>query len=117
MINYIFLYKIRKIVKKILKEKIEDEEDLTVEYFRDILDAAHVESGVGNTLYSNVFDLKNGIIYLYYWHQFEEVAALKVAEEIAKNPQPTRLRDLFSKETVKRADEEFQNYKKKKTEL
>ena len=95
-------------------EKIKDEEDLTVEYFRDILDAAHVESARGNTLYSNVFDLKNGIIYLYYWHQFEEVATLNVAEEIAKKTQPTRLRDLFSKETVKQAEEEFQNYKKKK---
>ena len=31
MINYIFLYKIRKIVKKILKEKIEDEELATTE--------------------------------------------------------------------------------------
>lgn len=95
-------------------EKIEDEGDLTVDYFRSILEAAHVESAVGNTLYSNVFDLKNGIIYLYYWHQYEEVAVLNVAEEIAKKPQPTRIKDLFSQETVKRADEEFQDYKKKK---
>jgi len=94
--------------------KIEDEEDLTVDYFRTILDATHVEGGVGNTLYSNVFDLKKGVICLYYWHQFEEVVALKIAEELAKNPQPTRIKDLFSPETVKRAEEEFQNYKKKK---
>lgn len=38
-------------------EKIEDEKDLTVDYFRSILAAAHVEGAVGNTLYSNVFDL------------------------------------------------------------
>jgi len=95
-------------------EKIEDEEDLTVDYFRSILDAAHVETAVGNTLYSNVFDLKKGIIYLYYWHQFEEVAVLNVAEEIDRKPQLTRIRELFSDETVKRADEEFRNYQKKK---
>lgn len=95
-------------------EKIEDEEDLTVDYFRNILDAAHVESAVGNTLYSNVFDLKNGVIYLYYWHQFEEVATLNVAEEIARKPKPTRIKDLFSRETVRQAEEELQNYKKKK---
>ncbi len=94
--------------------KIKDEKDLTVDYFRSILDAAHVESGGGNTLYSNVFDLKKGVIYLYYWHQFGEVVALKVAEELAKNPKPTRIKDLFSSETVKRAEAEFQNYKKKK---
>lgn len=95
-------------------DEIIEEKDLTVDYFRDILDAAHVESAVGNTLYSNVFDLKNGIIYLYFWHQYGEVVKLNVAEEIAKNPKPTRLRDLFSKETVRRADEELQKYKKKK---
>lgn len=95
-------------------EKIEDEEDLTVDYFRSILDAAHVESAVGNTLYSNVFDLKNGVIYLYYWHQFEEVVTLEVAEEVAKKSSPTRIKDLFSPETVKRAEDELQRYKKKK---
>ena len=95
-------------------EKIENEGDLTVDYFRSILDAAHVESATGNTLYSNVFDQKNGVIYLYYWHQFEEVVTLRVAEEIAKKPQPTRLKDLFSQETVKRAEDEFHNYRKRK---
>ncbi len=94
--------------------EIKKEEDLTVKYFRDILDAAHVESSTGNTLYSNVFDLKNGVIYLYYWHQFEEVVKLNVAEELAKNTKSTRLRDLFSQETVQRADDELQKYKKKK---
>ncbi len=95
-------------------EKIKDEKDLSVDYFRSILDAAHVESAEGNTLYSNVFDLRNGVIYLYYWHQFEEVVVLKVAEEIAKKNKPTRIKDLFSQETVKQADDEFQKYKKKK---
>jgi hypothetical protein len=95
-------------------DKIEDEDDLTVEYFRDILDAAHVESGRGNTLYSNVFDLKKGLIYLYHWHQFDEVAVLKVAEEIGKKYKPTRIRDLFSEETVKRAEDEFRRYKEGK---
>jgi hypothetical protein len=95
-------------------DKIESEEDLTVDYFKSILDAAHVESAIGNTLYSNVFDLKNGVIYLYHWHQFGEVATLKVAEEIAKRPKPTRIRDLFSEETVRRAEEEHLRYKIKK---
>jgi Tol biopolymer transport system component len=94
-------------------EKIKDEKDLTVDYFKSILDACHVEGPVSNTLYSNVFDLKNGVIYLYYWHQFYETAVLKVAEEIAKNKPPTRIKELFSQETVKRADDEFQKYKKK----
>jgi hypothetical protein len=93
--------------------KIEDEEDLTVDYFKSILDACHVEGPVGNTLYSNVFDLKNGVIYLYYWHQFYETAVLKVAEEIARNKPPARIKELFSQETVKRAEDEYLKYKRK----
>jgi pimeloyl-ACP methyl ester carboxylesterase len=95
-------------------EKIKDEKDLTVDSFKSILDACHVEGAVGNTLYSNVFDLKNGVIYLYHWHQFDETAVLKVADEIAKKQSPTRIKDLFSEETVKRAEDEYKKYKEKK---
>jgi hypothetical protein len=92
--------------------KIEHEKDLTVDCFKSILDACHVEGSVGNTLYSNVFDLKNGIIYLYHWHQFYETAVLKVAEEIAKKKPPLLIKELFSQETVKRAENEYLKYKK-----
>jgi hypothetical protein len=96
-------------------DRIEGETDLTVDYFASILDSVHVESGTGNTLYSNVFDLENGLVHLYYWHQFEEVVTLNVAEELAKAPPTTRLRDLFSQETVERADEEFRRYRERGT--
>ena len=94
--------------------KIKSEKDLTVDYFKSILDACHVEGARGNTLYSNIFDLKNGVIYLYHWHQFYETAELKVADVIAENPPPVRIKDLFSPETVKRAEDEFQKYKEKR---
>lgn len=94
-------------------DMIIDEDDLTVDYFRSILDAVHVEGARGNTLYSNVFDLKKGVIYIYYWHHFHEVATLKVAEVIAKNPSPMPIKDLFSKETVKQAEDEFRRYRRR----
>jgi predicted choloylglycine hydrolase len=94
-------------------EKIEDENDVTVEYTASILDAVHAEGAKVNTLYSNVFDLKNGIIYLYYWHQFDEVVTLIVADEIAKNPDPTRIKDLFSQKTVDQASREYSEYQTK----
>jgi len=92
-------------------EKIEDIDDLTVDYFRSILDAVCQKGASINTLYSNIFDLRNGVIYLYYWHQFNEVVTLNVAEELAKTPSPTGLRDLFSQETVKRASTEHLAYR------
>lgn len=110
-----------------LKE-IRGEEDLTVEYFQSILDAVHVEGPVGNTEYSNVFDLKNNVIHLNHWHRFDETATIEVAAEIARQsasarrgggaagqPRPLRIKDLFSAETVKKAEQEHRKYKDKKT--
>jgi hypothetical protein len=79
-------------------DKIKEEEDLTVDYLKSILDAVHVESSRGsNTLYSNVFDLKNGLVYIWHLHNFEKTVTLNVAEEIAKGTKPTRIKNLFSK--------------------
>jgi hypothetical protein len=94
-------------------EKIEDENELTVDYFKSILDAVHSESASNNTLYSNIFDLRHGIIYLYHWHQYDEVVMLNVSEQLARGNLCIRIRDLFSKETVDNALAEYQEYKEK----
>jgi hypothetical protein len=41
-----------------------------VAHFRDILDATHRNTLGARTLYSNIYDLKNGLVYLYYLHNF-----------------------------------------------
>jgi len=89
---------------------IEDESSLNVESSRTILDATHVEGAGENTLYSNIFDLRNGILYLYYWHQFDEVITLNAAEQIKNGMPPNRLTDLFSSETVNQAEKEYQQH-------
>ena len=97
-------------------EKIKDEDSLTVEYFREILDAVHAEGASSNTLYSNIFDLRNGTVYLYYWHQFDEVVVLSVEEELIKGTStitsPTPIKDLFSQDTLEKAAREFEGYSK-----
>lgn len=92
-------------------EKIKNEDELTVDYFKSILDSTHAESGNINTLYSNVYDLRNGIIYLYHWHQFDEAVKLNVSELVGKGEYRSRIRDLFTWETVKKAEDEYQRYK------
>jgi hypothetical protein len=93
--------------------KIQDENNLTIDYFKSILDSVHLEQANSHTLYSNIFDLRKGIIYLYYWHQYDEVAVLNVAEEIAKGKISVRLENLFSKETVDKALAEYKGYQKR----
>jgi hypothetical protein len=89
---------------------IEDGTSLNIDAFKAILDATHAEGVDQNTLYSNIFDLPNGMIYVYYWHQFDEVLTLNVAEQINSGMSPTRLTDLFSSETVNQAEEEYQQH-------
>ncbi len=88
-------------------EGINSENDLSVDYFKSILNSVHEEGIVSKTLYSNIFDLKNGIIYLYHWHQFDEVVVLKVEEELAKGKINVRIKDLFSQETSGNASREY----------
>jgi len=48
---------------------------------RGVLDAVHA-SGDVNTLYSNVYDLTEQIVYLYFFHDFEQVIALDLETEL-----------------------------------
>ncbi len=91
--------------------KIKTEDVLTVESFKAILDSIHLEEPNSHTLYSNIFDLQNGIMYLYYWHQFDEVVELNINEEINRGKILVYLRDLFSERTIKNAEIASQNYK------
>jgi hypothetical protein len=95
-------------------DTIDSSKKLTVDYCRSILDAVHVEGASSNTLYSNVIDLKNGMIHLYHWHQWDEVVTLDIAEQLAKGSRRGRISDLFSSETIEKASDEHQRYQKKK---
>jgi len=87
--------------QELLGRLIRREGDLTVQDAADVLDAVHQEGGSGWTLSSLVADLSGGVIYLYYFYQFDRPAVLQVKEELA-NPRPAGpLSDLFP-EDVKR---------------
>jgi len=87
---------------------------LTVDHFKSILKFVSAEGPKVNTLYSNIFDLKNGDIYLYYWHQFDEVVKLNVSDLLVKGQQRGKISDLFSKQTVEKANREYLGYKENK---
>lgn len=91
-------------------EKIQNEDDLTIDYFKTILDSVHLEEPNSHTLYSNIFDLRNDNIYLYYRFQYDEVVKLNVIEELAKGKITVYLKDLFSKETINKAEVASKKY-------
>jgi len=71
--------------------------ELTVDYFRDILDAVHLE-GSNPTRYSNIYDLKQGVIHVYDLHNYEKVVDIDLESELAKGERVIYLHSLFEPE-------------------
>lgn len=96
----------------ILSDELKSDEDLTIDLFQSVLDAVHAEGATVNTIYSNIFDPPNRMIYLYYWHQFDEVVKLNLTEELTKSDQDRyiELIDLFSQEVQDKAKAEYKSY-------
>lgn len=62
---------------------------------RDILAATHNE-GDYPTLYSNIYDLNAGRVYVYHFHDFNEAVVIDLEKELARKPGVIDLPTLFS---------------------
>jgi hypothetical protein len=67
---------------------------VTMDRVRKILAAVHQEGPVP-TIYSYICDLRNGKLYLYHFHNFENVVVLDVKQELAKGKHTQSLAELF----------------------
>lgn len=73
-----------------------------------MLDAAYQKGGSSWTIESLVADLPNGVIYLYYFYQFDKPIVLNVAEELA-HPRPAGpLSALFPDDVQQEAARRYQ---------
>ncbi len=68
--------------------------ELSVDLIRDVLEKTHQE-GNSLTVYSNIYDLKRGTIYVYNLRNFEEVVVMNLAEELKKGQRRIDLPSLF----------------------
>jgi len=73
---------------------LENSEDISEELFRSICDATHAE-GPGPTVLSTIHDLKTGDIYIYDFHNFNEVVKINLHEELMKGQQYYKIPQLF----------------------
>jgi hypothetical protein len=80
-------------------ERLEGMEALSVEAMRDLLDAVHLD-GSAHTLYSNVYDLKNKLVYLYYFANYDQPVVLDLEEELARGYHAYDLPSLFPPNTA-----------------
>ena len=76
------------------RSRFENADELTIELMRDILDATHLD-GDYPTQYSTIYDLKEKEIYLYLFHNFDEVRVFDLEEELAEGYHQLELEKLF----------------------
>jgi hypothetical protein len=70
---------------------------LSVDLIREVLDKTHQE-GRSPTVYSNIYDLKKGTVYVYNLRNFKEAVVLNLAEELKKGQRRIALASLFKQE-------------------
>jgi hypothetical protein len=61
-----------------------DAEECSVDLVRRILAATHFEGSGSQTLFSYIGDLTAGVVYIYNFHNFEDVVRLDLAEELGR---------------------------------
>jgi hypothetical protein len=67
--------------------------EVSVDNFRELLK----NTSRDDTAYSNIYDLKNGEVYVYNQHDFDFVMQFNLEEELAKGSHSFYLKDLFKK--------------------
>jgi len=81
---------------------LEENDGVSVDLMRRVLNATHYEEYSGSmtvTLYSYICDLKRGEIYVYNFHDFEEVAKINLRHELTKGERVLTIASLFPYET------------------
>lgn len=56
---------------------------VSVPFLKDILNKTHQEGSL-STQYSNIYDLKRGLVYVYLFHDYEHVYVINLKKELAK---------------------------------
>lgn len=73
---------------------LSESSELTVDLIRKVLDATHQE-GRSLTVYSNIYDLEKGIVYVYNLRNFENVAVLNLCDELVRGEREIPVSSLF----------------------
>jgi hypothetical protein len=81
---------------------LKESDEVTIDLIRRVLSATHWEEYSGSmtvTLYSYIYDLKRGDIYIYNFHDFDQAVKVNLQEELAKGEAVRTIASLFPYET------------------
>jgi len=94
--------------QELLSQLVNEGGQVTAQDATNVLDAVHQKGGTSWTIESMVADLPNGLVYLYYFHQFDRPVLLNVKEEIASRRSPGPLSKLFPDAVQQEAARRYQ---------
>lgn len=95
---------------KKLERLVSQDNNLTVQDAVNVLDAVHVEEDTSWTIESMVADLPHGIVYLYYFYQYDKPVVLNVMEEITNPRADGPLSKLFPEDVQQEATRRYQRH-------
>ncbi|MCD4768818.1 MAG: hypothetical protein K8R35_01450 [Bacteroidales bacterium] len=85
--------------------------EISVDHFTDVLNAVH-QNGFTPTLYSNIYDLSNGVIYIYNYHRYTEVVRINMDRLLGLGDQNISIPDLFHEiETLEPVNNKIVSFK------
>lgn len=79
---------------KIARAMLGGADEVSVDLCKRVLAATHNEE-VTPTLYSNIYDVKNRVVHLYHFHNFQNEVKIDLRAELAKGRHAVDLPDLF----------------------
>ena len=91
-------------------DELEATDTPALEDVSGVLEAVAQKGSATNTIYSNVFDTKNQVAYVYYFHQFDEVVTIDLHEELRKGFRHEVIGQLFTQETRDKARAAMESY-------
>ena len=99
--------------QELLSKLLNQAGQLTAKDMAGVLDAVHTEGISSWTIESLLADLSNGLVYIYYFHQFDKPVVLKLKEEIATPRNPGPLSMLFPDEVKREAAHRYEQIQEK----
>lgn len=86
---------------RLASKLFEQSDTISLDIFRRILNDTHMEeyNGSSTTLYSYIHDLARGDVYIYNFHNYDNVVKLNIHEELKKGEHTYLISSLFPYET------------------
>lgn len=78
------------------RKMLDAKADTNINYLKSLSDTLHQDwKGMGGTLYTTIYDINNGIIYLYLYHDYNHQANFNLKDELAKGDHVLEMASLF----------------------